>query len=303
MRWAERMKNSLQSASSGLLLPWLLFSGLLALLLGMTPAAITAAQETAAQEDVEPARIFFDPAEIILTPGETVTVPIRIENAKDLYGFQVRVLFDPLLVTAVRISPGPFLPSAFPIPAPVVNQAEGRADLVLTLLSPSLPQSGDGILGYLEIGASDCLGLSGLAFGEVILSDNNGNSLPFTLENAQISSGEPVADRSLTGSIFHGEEEADPDNGLPRWPVYAQRFSLAPLGPVQMTLSDGDGRFAFTDLSCGQHQVWSQNGVQRVLTQTVTIPAAGAALQVTLPLTGTLTDPLQRLYLPSLTRE
>jgi hypothetical protein len=274
-------------------------SGLLSLLLlGITPAAITSAQE-----EEEPARISFGSEEIVIQPGETLTVPIQIEDARDLYGFQLRVLFDPLLVNAVRISPGPFLPSALTIPPPTVNQTEGRADLVLTLFSPSLPQSGDGILGYLEISASDCLGISGLAFGEVILADNNGRSLPVTLEGAQVSSGDPALDRTLTGAISHGLEEADPQNGLALWPIYAQRFSLAPVGPVEMTLSDAQGNFAFTGLSCGQHQLWSQNGSQRVLTQTVAIPATGNALQVTFPLTGTLTDPLQRLYLPSLTRD
>ncbi len=91
---------------------------------------------------------------VIIPSGGTAALPVRIADAKDLYGFELRVRFDPAVVEVVDADPlragvqvghGNFLALDFLVRNRADNET-GTVEYVLSQLSPSAPKSGDGVL-------------------------------------------------------------------------------------------------------------------------------------------------------------
>lgn len=149
----------------------------------------------------EGTRVLISPASVQISPGETTTVDIRIENIGDLFGAAVRLSFDPTVLevqdadggrAGVQIEPG-----TFPNPANgfvAQNSADnttGEINYAMTLLAPSAPVSGSGVLARITFrGLGD--GVSAVAFLSVALSDPNAHQISATVENGSITVGTPA---------------------------------------------------------------------------------------------------------------
>jgi len=256
----------------------------------------------AAQAAPQSTRVVVTPASVDIGSADTNTVTIRVEEVTKLYGLELAVQYDPTIVKVESIKPGDFLSADFVVEQKVDNDA-GRASLAYTQIGHS-PRSGSGAVALFTLRKTGCLGQSPLQLSSVILSDNNGNAIPHTLSPGQAQNGVPPANRKLTGSIFY-DVNGDGTKGtgedmLRLWPVYLQRFNLEPAGAQHLALSDQNGVFQIESLSCGRYQLWSQNGSDFVLTQTVDIPASSDVQVPALPITGTLRYPLEQVFLPLL---
>jgi hypothetical protein len=168
---------------------------LLALLALLSPAAIApiAAQNVAA---VRP-----EPAALELDAGETATVEIRLENAGDVYGIDVRGAFDPAILEIVDAGPSTegvqMRPGAFPQPDFVAlnaaDNAAGALRYVVTQVNPTPPATGSGVVFSFEV-RGRAGGATDLAITLVEMADRNGNLLAVTTGSTAVTvSGPPPA--------------------------------------------------------------------------------------------------------------
>lgn len=248
--------------------------------------------------------VTFTPAIANLPVGQSVPVSITVQNVEDLYGLELDIYFDPSILTVESIAPGDFLSADFVVEEEVDADA-GGAFLAYTKVGGE-PQAGSGVIGVLSVRRTNCLGESPLQLRNVILSDNNGFAISHTLGTGKTSSGIAPTDRSIRGAIYHDVDDdgaqGSADTLVNAWPVYAQRYSLAPVGPIYTALTTPEGEYQLAALACGRYQLWSQNGDSRVLTRTVDLTPGNDLQLPALPLTGTLEYPLQRVYLPGIER-
>ncbi|MCB0116060.1 MAG: cohesin domain-containing protein [Caldilineaceae bacterium] len=250
------------------------------------------------------AEITFSPSLAQLPSAGTMPISITVQNVEDLFGLELDLLFDPSVLIVDSIQPGNFIGADFVVEDDV-DMAAGRAVLAYTQIGGQ-PQSGSGVIAVLNVRRASCLGESPLRLENVILSDNNGVAISHTLATGQTASGAAALERSIAGALFHDADgdgaQGTGDTGLSSWPVYAQRYSLQPVGAVRQALTTQEGAFEIGDLACGRYQMWSLNGETRVLTQTVDV-AVDTDLQLpALPITGTLAYPLPQLFLPGIAR-
>jgi hypothetical protein len=140
--------------------------------------------------------VHFDPSSTAILIGEREQVDLVIKNANQLYGFEVRIRFDPDVVQVVdqdqespgaQIAPGDFynVNQGFL----VVNKADndvGEIIFAFTLLAPAVPLNGDGILLSIEIqGIKE--GTNPLELVSMILANKDGESLPLSTSDGEIS--------------------------------------------------------------------------------------------------------------------
>lgn len=88
--------------------------------------------------------------------GQEITVPVYISDVTDLYGADVRLTYDPTILTGVRVDHGYFLQPGFVVRqgfygAPACDPMCAR--YALTQLNPTPPASGDGVLMYVTFRA------------------------------------------------------------------------------------------------------------------------------------------------------
>lgn len=246
----------------------------------------------------------FTPAVVDLTPGKTATVTVQVMNVQGLYGLQLDVLYDPQRVTIKSIAPGGFLKADF-VAQRVVNSAQGIASLAYTQLSPSEPVNGSGDVAVLVLESTDCLIDTTLQLSNVILSDNNGIAISSAELDGIVQNANTGEMRKISGILFHdGNENAIQDGDdlpLANWPVFARPYR--PVGAQQETAySAANGGFQFDDLTCGTYWLWSQNGSLPTTLQRIPLLAAADVLTVSLPITGTLKYPFQRIFLPEIAK-
>lgn len=248
--------------------------------------------------------ISFSPALAQLPPGQTVPVSITVQNVEKLFGLELDVFFDPSVLVVESIVPGNFIGADFVVEDDV-DMSAGKAVLAYTQIGGQ-PKDGSGVIAVLNVRRANCLGESPLVLENVILSDNNGIAITHTLSAGKTDSGNAAMARRIGGALFHDTDDdgaqGSGDAGVALWPVYAQRYSLAPVGEIYQALTSSEGEYQLTDLACGRYQLWSQNGETRVLTQTVDLPADSDLELPALPLTGTLEYPLPRVFLPGVQR-
>jgi|HubBroStandDraft_4_1064222.scaffolds.fasta_scaffold117570_2 hypothetical protein len=124
--------------------------------------------------------------------GDSFTIDIGVSQAADLYGFQFDLGFDPTILQATRFAEGTFLTSqgsTFFFNNGIDNVAGTVAFNADTLIGVSSGASGDGLLMTFDF-ASIAAGTSGLTISNVVLSDSNGNSLPFAVQNNSVDVNE-----------------------------------------------------------------------------------------------------------------
>ena len=118
----------------------------------------------------------------------TATIlPVRIEDIYDLYGYDVRITYDPTLiqVDAVTIDQTFFNPPY--ILPPTINQSSGSIQVYTAKRSPNLPSAGSGVLFTITAHTLIPNKNSGLTITSASeLSDYNGVIFPTTITNFPI---------------------------------------------------------------------------------------------------------------------
>lgn len=175
------------------------------LLLALIGALLLPVRSAGAQVD-DPAYIgiFEDTA---LAPENSIEVPIRVQNAQNLFAVDIEITFDPQILSiedadpnaaGVQVGLGQFLDPGLLLNNTVDNEA-GVIHFVMSQVNPSEPKSGDGILLVLFIkGRSE--GTSELRVTRLQIADNQGLELNANRVEARVtvqSDAEEVAATSI----------------------------------------------------------------------------------------------------------
>lgn len=127
------------------------------------------------------------PAELSLRPGETGRVEFILENARDVYGIDVRAAFDPAIVEVVDDDPdreGVQLTSgAFPQPDFVAlaaaDNVAGTLRYIVTQVNPTPPATGSGVVFAVTFRAR-AAGQTAVTITQVEMADRDGLLLVVT---------------------------------------------------------------------------------------------------------------------------
>lgn len=175
--------------------------GLLSLLLVLVVAGYvgvgSASDAMAAPSRQAETAVSIQPATQSLKVGDTTTVEVRIDNVDNLFGVDLRLGFDPSVVTVVdsnplvpgeQIEPGPFLDISEGKGFVVDNSADntaGTITYIATLLSPTSPVAGSGALIRITFeGVAE--GSSPITLESVLLSDAKAEQIPATSQDGSI---------------------------------------------------------------------------------------------------------------------
>jgi len=141
----------------------------------------------------EGATVRPDPLSLEIGAGSTGVVNILVEDVTDLYGFEFEITFDPTVLEVVDADPGKegaqigagdFLSPDWLLDNTVDNDS-GTIAYALCQLSPSEPQSGDGVLATITW-RGKTLGTSPIHFTYVKLGATGGVEIPASAEDGQI---------------------------------------------------------------------------------------------------------------------
>jgi hypothetical protein len=104
------------------------------------------------------ARIYTDPDTLILAPGDSGTLEIRVENVSQLAGAEVHLTFAPTVLEMVdtdaamegiQISHGGFLSPDFVVQN-IVDPSAGTIDYAIACIPVDKAVSGDGVLARIS---------------------------------------------------------------------------------------------------------------------------------------------------------
>lgn len=148
-----------------------------------------------------------EPATLALQPGAVADVAVRLENANDVYGIDVRAAFDPAIVEIVDADPDAagvqMVAGEFPQPDLVAlntaDNAAGTLRYVVTQVNPTPPATGQGVVFSFQVRAR-AGGATELAVTLVEMADRDGNLLAVTTGLATIQVTGPTA--APTGIIL-----------------------------------------------------------------------------------------------------
>ena len=134
-----------------------------------------------------------EPALLEMSEGEITTLDIIIENAKDVYGIDVRGGFDPAIIEVIDADPNKegvqIKPGAFPKPDFLVrNGADnqgGTFQYVTTQLNPTSPASGNGVVFSVQF-RGKAAGETALTIDSVQMADRSGRALEVSATSGKI---------------------------------------------------------------------------------------------------------------------
>jgi hypothetical protein len=128
--------------------------------------------------------------------GERVDVPLEIRNVQNIYAIDVRLQFDPAVLSVddadpstpgVQVALGAFL-SPDLVLFNLVDLDAGTVNLVLSQVNPTQPKTGSGtILTVYFRGITD--GESALTITSLALSDRDGMDIPASVVNSALIVG------------------------------------------------------------------------------------------------------------------
>ncbi len=161
------------------------------LLLVLVLLALAAAAQAAGQ-----GRLRLSLEDATTTAAQEVTVAVLVEDAPQIYGADVYLLFDPDVLevvdaddsqAGVQLEPGDFInfEQAFVLQHQVDNQA-GRIDYALALLNPAPPAQGDGRLLRITFRAK-ADGQTTIRLESAMFGTQTGETITPQLENDEIS--------------------------------------------------------------------------------------------------------------------
>ncbi|MBN1538151.1 MAG: cadherin-like domain-containing protein [Anaerolineales bacterium] len=162
--------------------------------------------------------ITLDPSSASIMDDEAISVSIRIDDVSNLYGADVRLSFDPELLSVIdadEIQYGINLESGDILTPPyftIYNTADnttGEIKYALTQLHPAEPFSGSGVLAVIHFQAQKA-GVSDLLFNYIKLADGNGMEIPASSISGSItinsSNHAPVITESDPQTIVMSED-------------------------------------------------------------------------------------------------
>lgn len=144
------------------------------------PGLISAVAQTT------PTTVTLDPSSATIQEYETISVSIRINDVANLYGADVRLSFDPEVLSVIdadEIQYGINLENGEILDPPyftIYNNADnttGEIKYALTQLNPTQPFFGSGVLAVIHFQAKKA-GSSDLIFDYIKLGDNTGIEIP-----------------------------------------------------------------------------------------------------------------------------
>ena len=120
--------------------------------------------------------------------GLDATVEIRIEHAKELYGFQFSLDFDEDLLEVVKVEQGKFLGKNISWNAPEIDNDYGRISSATAMKTGGGGSSGKGVLAKIEFKANRLKGSSELILRDVNLLNPSGDYIQhYFMEQGSIS--------------------------------------------------------------------------------------------------------------------
>jgi len=156
----------------------------------VTPASgapVPAAGVTPAPAQVSGPRIHFEPSNITLSPGQTSTVGIAVENVSDLFSIPMMIQYNPAVISIEEARHGSFLSGGTQEIAIVqrVDKEHGQA-IISATRQPNTPGvSGSGtLLGIVIKGIAP--GSSNLSIVQVNAKDSAQKSIPLVTSEATV---------------------------------------------------------------------------------------------------------------------
>lgn len=137
--------------------------------------------------NVPTAKLHFDPATLSLTPGQTATIGVAVDNVADLYSIPMILQFDPAVISIEDIQHGQFLTSGNQEIAIVQggDKAHGQVMLAATRQPNTPGVSGSGtILGVVIKALAP--GSTNLSIVQVNAKDSQQKPLPLLTGEASI---------------------------------------------------------------------------------------------------------------------
>ncbi|MCB0200334.1 MAG: hypothetical protein KDI03_09720 [Anaerolineae bacterium] len=144
-----------------------------------------------------------DPSVLEISPGQTVTLTVVLDDAKDVYGIDVRASFDPQVVEVVDADPAKegiqMIAGTFPQPdfvaRNVADNEAGTLRYAITQVNPTEPANGSGTIYSVQFRAKTDAGESPFTIGLVEMADRMGQLLEVESEDGviRIVSGEQAA--------------------------------------------------------------------------------------------------------------
>lgn len=156
-----------------------------------------------------PATVRIEPATLEVQPGEMATVSIVVDDVTDLFGFELKLGFNPAHVavvdadpatSGVQIADGDFLSLDWKLQNAVDNE-DGFLAYAVCQVNPSPSRSGSGVLATVTWRAEE-VGTSPLELYDVILAAPLGVQIPAEVQNGQVvvTAVEPAPGATPTGS-------------------------------------------------------------------------------------------------------
>jgi general secretion pathway protein D len=146
------------------------------------PAAVPAAAQGAAA-----ARLGFEPASVSVKPGDTTTIAITVQNAKDLFSVPLLLQYDPAVVSVEDVRQGDFL-SGGTQPIAIVQRVDkerGQAIVSATRMPNTPGVTGSGTLfGVVVRGVAP--GNSQLSILQVNARDSQQHAVQFVTSEASV---------------------------------------------------------------------------------------------------------------------
>lgn len=131
-----------------------------------------------------PATLFVDPPRIVdplLTPCNSFTVNVSIIEATDLYAFEFKLSYDPVVLNATSAVLGDFFPPGV-IPVVTINNDEGYVMFSATLAPPEAARTGNGTLARITFHVEN-LGATALDLSDTQLFNQMAEPLPHSAED------------------------------------------------------------------------------------------------------------------------
>jgi hypothetical protein len=182
-----------------------------------------------------------EPVALALTSGEVADVAIRLENASDVYGIDVRAAFDPAIVEIIDADPATagaqMFEGTFPQPDFVAlnaaDNAAGTLRYVVTQVNPTTPASGAGVVVSFQVRAR-AGGATDLSITLVEMSDRNGNLLAVNTGAASIQVAGPTA--VPTGIVLQPTASGAPGEAMANAsPIPGATATTVPSGALPAT--------------------------------------------------------------------
>ncbi len=139
------------------------------------------------------ATVSLAPTPLQIPTGQVIPLAVKVANVEGLYGFDVKIKFDPTVIQiedadpnmpGVQWLPGDFL-SYDLSPVNTADNAAGTAQLVVSQLNPAEAKSGTGTLASLYV-KGKAAGTAAVEITGLTLASRDGMAIPATSSNGSV---------------------------------------------------------------------------------------------------------------------